>query len=168
MLALNEPKAVVTLIAERGFSWWSSLFDTQSTIQGFLFANNDELHDERFHPCLWAWSYSVALTMSLDQLAFSAANYQVYRAVIESNVRTFDSFRLPYFHAYIGQFEWQLFEKRTILGVIFALYKCNLIIMHPPWGPKGRGIAPIGATRGVHYYFRTGCVYLAAKFTSAN
>ena len=24
------------------------------------------------------------------------------------------------------------------------------IIMHPPRGPKGRGVAPIGATRGVH------------------
>ena len=24
------------------------------------------------------------------------------------------------------------------------------IIMHPPRGPKGRGVAPIGATRGMH------------------
>ena len=24
------------------------------------------------------------------------------------------------------------------------------VIMHPPRGPKGRGVAPIGATRGVH------------------
>ena len=28
-------------------------------------------------------------------------------------------------------------------------------IMHPPRGPKGRGVAPIGASRGVHYYFWT-------------
>ena len=26
----------------------------------------------------------------------------------------------------------------------------NKVIMHPPRGQKGRGIAPIGATRGVH------------------
>ena len=28
------------------------------------------------------------------------------------------------------------------------------VIMHPTRGPKGRGVAPIGATRGVHQYFR--------------
>ena len=29
------------------------------------------------------------------------------------------------------------------------------IIMHPRRGPKGRGVAPIGAARGVHEYLFT-------------
>ena len=28
-----------------------------------------------------------------------------------------------------------------------------IIIMYPRRGPKGRGVAPVGAMRGVHFYF---------------
>ena len=46
--------------------------------------------------------------------------------------------------------EWNQFsvlDKHNSL-----LIKYDMIIMHPPRGPKGRGVAPIGAMRGVHYY----------------
>ena len=35
------------------------------------------------------------------------------------------------------------FQKPEYTSIFF-------VIMHPPRGPKGRGVAPIGATRGVH------------------
>ena len=32
----------------------------------------------------------------------------------------------------------------------FYLHISCTFIMHPPRGPKGQGVAPIGATRGLH------------------
>ena len=31
----------------------------------------------------------------------------------------------------------------------FSIF-CACVIMHPPWGPKGRGVTPIGARQGWH------------------
>ena len=62
-------------------------------------------------------------------------------------------------HVGFSQLEWGLFEKQ--------------IIMHPPRGPKGLGIAPIGATQGCISIFGvvmvticTGSVYLAENSLS--
>ena len=59
------------------------------------------------------------------------------------------------------------------ISVYFA--QSIIFIMHPLWGPKGRGVAPIGATRGcisIYVPFLvticTGCVYLAGKLVWAN